>query len=157
MLPIRPYSAVFEGVSVSALQDLFELTAPATASVVLLEVHITQDDSESSEQLAVQIKRVPATVTSGSGGASVTPRPLRSGDVAASATVERNNTTQATSSGTIVTLRRSGENVLSGWHWVFTPETGIWLPPSGVVVVSLPAAPAAALTMSGEIVFGELP
>lgn len=157
MLPgIRPYSAVFEGISVSAVQDLFELTAGATVAVVLLEVHITQDASETSEQLPLQIRLIPATVTSGSGGAAVTPRKLRRGDASAASTVERNNTTQATSTGTIEILRRMADNVLNGWHYVFTPETAIWLPPSGVLTVSLPTAPGSALTMSGEIVFGEV-
>jgi hypothetical protein len=152
----RMYSAVFEGVSVSAAQDLFEITAPSTATVVIHSVSITQDASETSEQLPATIKRVPSP-TSGSGGASVTPRKLGGpGDAAAASTVERNNTTRATSGGTIETLRRRAENVLNGWHWLFTPEERIVVPPSGMVVVGLEQAPAAALTVSGELVFEEL-
>ena len=70
----RVYSAVFEGVSVSAVQDFFELTAPSAAAVCIHEVHITQDSDETSQQLPVRILLVPATITSGSGGSTLTPR-----------------------------------------------------------------------------------
>jgi hypothetical protein len=152
----RVYSAVFEGVSVSAVQDFFELTAAATCVVAVHEVHITQDDGETSEQLPVHIIRVPATVTGGSGGAAVTPRKMQSGDPAATTAVERNNTTVATTTGTLEVLRRAGDNILNGWHWVFTPEARLWLAPSGVLVVRLVTAPGSALVMSGEVIFEEL-
>lgn len=152
----RMYTAAFSGISVSAAQDFFELTAPATGVILLHEVHITQDAGETSEQLPVTIKRVPATVTSGSGGASVTPAKKAPGDASSGATVERNNTTRATSTGTIETIHRLGDNVLNGWHWVFAPEARVVVPPSGVLVVGLETAPGAALTMSGEITWEEV-
>jgi hypothetical protein len=152
----RIYTAVFEAVSVSAAQDFFELTAPATAVVAVHEVHITQDAAETSEQLPVRLIRVPATVTSGSGGTSPTPRKTMTGNPAAAATVEANNTTLATTSGTLEVLRRQGDNVLNGWHWIFTPEARLYLAPSGVLVVRLATAPGAALTMSGEICWEEI-
>jgi hypothetical protein len=103
----------------------------------------------------VSIIRVPPTATSGSGGAAVTPRRMSPGDAVATSTVERNNTTVATTSGTLETLRRQGDNCLNGWHWVFIPETRILVPPSGMVVVRLATAPAAGIPMSGELVFEE--
>lgn len=152
----RMYSAVFSGVSVSAAQDLFELSAPSSAVVVVHGVSVTQDASETSEQLPFTIKRIPSP-TSGSGGAAVTPRELGGvGDAAAASTVEANNTSRATSGGTIETMRRRGENILSGVHWLFTPEERIVVPPSGMIVVGLEAAPGAALTMSGELIFEEI-
>ncbi len=154
-MPGRVYSAVFEGVAVTVVQDFFELTAPATMAVCVHEVHITQDAAEVSEQLPVRILRIPATVTSGSVGTVVTPRKMETGSPAASSVVEANNTTVATTTGTLEPLRRQGDNVLNGWHWVFTPETRLWLAPSGVLVVRLVTAPGAALTMSGEMIFEE--
>lgn len=152
----RMYSASFSGVSVSAAQDLFELAAAAGVAVVIHEVHISQDASETSEQLPFTIKRIPATVTSGSGGSTPTPRKMAPGDAAAASTVEANNTTRATSSGTIETIRRMSENILNGFHIVCTPETRIVVPPSGTIVVGLETAPGAALTMSGELIFEEI-
>jgi hypothetical protein len=150
------YSAVFEAVSVSVAQDFFELTAPATAVIAVHEIHITQDAAETSEQLPVRLIRVPATVTGGSGGSTPTPRKMMTGSPAAAAVVEANNTTVATTSGTLEVLRRQGDNVLNGWHWVFTPESRLYLAPSGVLVVRLATAPGAALTMSGELIWEEL-
>lgn len=152
----RMYSAVFEGVNVSAAQDLFELLAHASAAVKIHEVHISQDESESSEQLPVTVKRIPATVTSGSGGSTATPRKHSPGDAAAVTVVEINNTTRAQSSGTIETLRRASENVLNGWHWIFPPELRPTIPPSGTMVVGLEVAPGATLKMSGEVIFEEI-
>lgn len=152
----RIYTAVFSGVSVSAVQDLFELTAAATNVVRIHEVHITNDESEVSQQLPVTLKYIPATATSGSGGASVTPRKTERGDAAATTTVERNNTSRATSSGTIEEIRRSAENVLNGWHWIFAPEQRPTIAPSGMMVVGLETAPTGAMPLSGEIVFEEI-
>ena len=158
MGPGRVYTAVFEGISVSAVQDLFEIQSAASVVIALLEVHITQDTDETSQQLPVQIIRVPATFTSGNGTA-VTPRKTMPGDPTSVVTVERNATTVATTSGTLEPLRRMGDNVLNGWHWVFTPETCLWLGPGAAtsgLVVRLPTAPGAAITMSGEIAFMEI-
>ena len=152
----RMYSAVFEGVSVAAVQDFFELVAPSTGGVFIHEINITNDTSETSEQLPVRILRVPATATSGSGGTAPAKTPLFPGDPSASATVEANNTTVATTTGTLAVLRRQADNVLNGWRWLFTPETRLFVPTSGMIVVRLVTAPAASTPMSGEIVWEEI-
>ena len=153
----RMYSASFTIASAAATIDFVEIVAPATAVVVIHEIHITQDTLETSEQLPASILRVPATATSGSGGSSVTPRKIGGVlDAAAASTVESGNTTVATTSGTLETIRRLAENILNGWHWVFTPETRIVVPPSGMVVVRLLTAPTAALAVSGELIFEEI-
>lgn len=155
----RMYSASFaiSSVAASASIDFVEIAAPATAVVVIHEIHITQDTLEVSEQLPVSIIRVPTTATSGSGGASVTPRKIGGVlDAAAASTVEAGNTTLATTSGTLETIRRAAENILNGWHWVFTPETRIVVPPSGMVVVRLITGGTAAMPVSGELVFEEI-
>jgi hypothetical protein len=155
----RMYSASFAiaSVGVGVSLDFVEIVAPATAVVVIHEIHITQDTLEASEQLPAAILRVPATATSGSGGASVTPRKIGGVlDAAAASTVESGNTTVATTSGTLETIRRMAENILNGWHWVFTPETRIVVPPSGMVVVRLVTGPTATMSMSGELIFEEI-
>lgn len=151
----RVYTAAFEGVSVTAVQDFFELTCASTCVAAIHEINITQDAVEVSEQLPVRILRVPATVTSGSGGTSPSIRRNSINDSTALSTIEANNTTVATTSGTLEVLRRIGDNVLNGWRWLFTPEMRIWLPPSGVVVVRLVTAPAASTAMSGDITWEE--
>jgi len=147
----RMYSAVFEGITVSIAQDLFELNAPSDAVVVVHEIRISDDTSEASEQLPFTIKR--STGSSGSGGATVTPEALEVGDAAFGGTVERNNTTRAT---TVTTLRRLSENMLNGVHWLFTPEVRLVISPSGRIIVGLETAPGSARTMSGTIIFEEI-
>jgi hypothetical protein len=154
----RVYSAVFEGISVSAAQDLFEIQAPSDAAVRVLACYITNESSETSEQLAFAIKRGEGSVTSGSGGAAVTPRPMAKGSPAFGGSVERNNTTQmAVGTGAIVTLHREGANVVgSGFAFVPQPGAEPIITPGDFLTVELINAPAAALTMSGVIIFEEI-
>lgn len=56
------------------------------------------------ENIRLSVIRLPATLTSGSGGTPVTPVPLDAADAAAGFTAECNNTTVATTSSTAVTL-----------------------------------------------------
>ena len=146
----RMYAAIVDAISVSAVQDILEIVAPATAIVVLHEVHVTQDASETSEQLPFQIHRAS---TSGSGGAALTPVLLDLGSTAFGGTCERNNTSRGTE-GDI--LWRQSENILNGLHIVFTPESRPIVPPSGRIVVGLESAPGAALTLSAVAIFEEI-
>jgi hypothetical protein len=87
------YSATFEEVAVSVVQDLFELNAPADAVVVVHGLEISQSSDTDSEQLNLLIHR---GSTSGSGGSTPTASPLEVGDAAFGGTVEANNTSQST-------------------------------------------------------------
>lgn len=149
---MRMFSAVFEEVAVSAVQDLFEVNAPADAVVVIHGLVISQSsdagDSE-SEQLNVLIHR---GSTSGSGGSAPTARPMEIGTPAFGGTVEVNNTSQSTEG---VHIHAECFNVMAGLQIWWTPETRPVLSPSGRLIVELQTAPADALTMSGTIYFSE--
>lgn len=146
----RMYSAVFRNVAVTVVQDLFEINAPATTSVIVHALTITQSsdagDAE-SEQLRVIIHR---GSTSGSGGTVPTARPLRINDTAFAGTVEANNTTQSTEG---VILHAESFNVMAGLNIVWTPETRPVIAPSGRLIVELETTPADSLTMAGTIYF----
>jgi hypothetical protein len=144
------YAAVFEEVSVSAIQDLFQIAAPSTGSVIVHGCYISQSASETSEQLPILVHR---GSTDGSGGTTLTPSPLQVGGAAAESTVEANNTTQSTEGAFV---HAEGFNVLNGWIWMPTPETRPTLSPSGRLVVELQVAPTAALTMNGVLLFEEV-
>ena len=78
----RMYSCVFEEVSVTEDQDLFEIVAPSTAAVVLHSVIITQSSDAGDaqdEQLSCIFHRGGGA---GSAGTTPTPRPLSPGDSA---------------------------------------------------------------------------
>lgn len=149
----RMYSATFEQVTVSAAQDLFELNAPSDAAVIVHGLTVTQSsdagDSE-SEQLPVLIHR---GSTSGSGGTTLTARPMEVGDAAFGGTVEANNTTQSTEGNQI---HAESFNVMAGLAIWWTPETRPVLSPSGRLIVELQSAPADALTMDGTLYFEEI-
>lgn len=149
----RMYSATFEEVAVSAAQDLFEINAPADAVVVVHALYLSQSsdagDAE-SEQLPVLIHR---GSTSGSGGSTLTARPMEAGDAAFGGTVEANNTSQSTEGNQI---HAECFNVMAGLAIVWTPETRPVISPSGRLIIELQAAPADSLDMSGTIYFEEV-
>lgn len=146
----RMYAAIFEEVTVSAIQDLFELVAAADSVVIVHSLEISQSSDTDSEMLNLIIHR---GSTSGSGGSSVTPTPLQVGAQAFGGTCEANNTSQSTE-GAI--LHAACFNVLNGYLWTPTPECRPVLSPSGRLIVELQTAPGDALTMSGTLVFEEL-
>jgi len=153
----RIYTCPMPAITVSAIQDLYELIAAADSALRIIRCEISQEVSETSEMLAFQLKMAAGAYTSGSGGGTITPAKTSTGDAASSSTCERNNTTQAlVGSGTLVEVDRRGENVLNGRQWIWLPEERFEISPTDAFIVSLPTAPAAALTMSGNLVFEEI-
>ena len=149
----RIYSASFEKVAVTAVQDLFELVAPADAVLLVHSLYLSQDTEEGDaedEMLSILIHRGTAT---GSGGTTVTASPLNVGDAAFGGTVEANNTTQS-AEGTF--LHADAWSVRAGLQMVWTPETRPVVSPSGLLIVELQDAPADSITASGSIYFEAL-
>lgn len=138
--------------TVSAAQDVIEIVAPADAVVLIHEVHIGQSsDGASSDSEMLQTSIIRGHTVSGSGGGSATVTPLETGQPAAGGTYERNNTTQATTSG--VTVTTDAFNVLNGYAAVFDPA--IVVSPSQRCVITL-SAPADALTLHARALVDEL-
>lgn len=152
----RIYTAVFNNVAVTAIQDLFELVAPADSVVMLHDIHLSQntDVGDAAEEI-LRIELTSGHATSGSGGSSVTPVPRSLGTAAFGGTCEVNNTTQA-STGTIVTHYVWNWNIRGPFDKIFTPETKPVISPSARMCIELPAAPADSITMSGSITFEEI-
>lgn len=146
----RMYSAIFEEVAVSVVQDLFRISAPSDAVVVIHGFEISQSSDTDSEMLNLLVHR---GTTDGSGGTTPTPAPMEVGDAAFGGTVGANNTTQSTE-GTI--LHSAAFNVLNGYIWMPTPETRPVISPNGRLVVELQTAPGDELTMSGTIYLEEI-
>lgn len=111
----RIYTVVYQGTITNAGgdSDLLELL-PADDKPVLLRGMLLSQTSEvgdaAEEGLRISVIRLPATVTSGSGGSAATPNPPDSADVAAGVAAEVNNTTVATTSSTAVILAEIGWN-----------------------------------------------
>lgn len=123
----RIYSVSYQGTITNAGgdTDLLELL-PADDKPVklrgLLLSQISEVGDAAEEGLRISILRLPATVTSGSGGSSVTPAPMDSADAAAGVAVECNNTTVATTSGTAVTVAEIGWNERNSPYEMWFPD-----------------------------------
>lgn len=152
----RLYTVQFNGVAVTAQQDIFELNAPADAAVVVHEIGVSQSTEvgdAAEEGLSLLWKS--GQTTSGSGGTAPTAVPIEVGDAAFGGTTEVNNTTKA-SVGTIVTHYAWNWNIRMDFVKIFTPETRPVLSPSRRATLELATTPADSITMSGYLVFEEL-
>jgi hypothetical protein len=157
----RKYTATFKEIAVTAAQDLFEIAAPADAVVIVHDWTVTQKTETgdtAEEMLTLTTNRGIGSVTSGSGGASVTPHAVEDGDAAFGGTVERNNTTiMAVGSGTLDTdLEVHTWNVRMPYQKIYTPETRPVISPSNRWTLELETAPADSVTVSGTVTFEEV-
>lgn len=156
----RMYVAKFTDVSVTAAQDFFEIVAPSTGIIKIHEWAIGQNSDvgdAAEELLRVEEVRGDGTVTSGSGGSTVTPQPIDNGDGAASATVEANNTTRmVVGTGVLDELQQYTWNVRVMLEKIYAPEVRPVIAPSDRWTLSLDDTPADALTVSGHVIFEEI-
>jgi hypothetical protein len=138
----RFYAVQFANVTASAAQDLFSVLATANMAFKLCEFQLSADAATAVAELRLSIKRLPATVTVGSGGSAVTPQPMHSTTSAATITARANDTTRATTSGTPVTLFSASINVLNGWQFLPPPEYRPAFAPSQALVIGMEVAPS---------------
>lgn len=152
----RIYTAQFTDVSVSVVQELFEIT---TDSNTVVKVHkfgfFQTSDFGDIEEEGLLIVMKSGQNNSGSGGSVVVPVPLSSGDPLFLGVVEANNTTIA-AAGTIVTHYAWGWNIRMPFEEIFTPECQPEISPGERLTFELLNAPADPITMSGHIVFEEM-
>lgn len=146
----RTYTVPFTAVSVSAAQDLWEITPADDKPVKVLGLVLGQYSDvgdAASENLSVKISR--GWGTSGSGGSTPTPSPLDPVDTAAGFTAEANNTTVA-STGTEVVLFSDVWNTQAGYQMWFPegaqPECS---QANGTMLTVRITAPADAVTANG--------
>jgi hypothetical protein len=151
------YTAQFNAVAVTAAQDLFEITAPADAVVILHWIRLTQSTEiadAQEEELSILFKR--GATTTGTGGTqAIAAVPIEFGFPAQGSVIDVNNTTKATS-GTITTLHADTWNVRGPFEWLPTPECRFVLSPSQRFTVELVAAPTDSITMNGVMYFEEI-
>lgn len=159
----RLYTVPFAAVAITATQDLVYIK-PAADKICVLEgfylsnVGGTADAGDAQEELLrIEIIRLPATVTVGSGGSAPTPGPSAVNDAAAGFTGRVNDTTVATTSGTAVTLHADGWNVRVPYIWMPPPEHRLPVANAQALVIRLNTAPADSVTCSGVAYVRELP
>lgn len=149
-------TAQFNGVAITAQQDLFELLAPSAKAVKLYRVMLTQTSDfgdAQEENLLILFKR--GQTTTGSGGSTPTVTALSGQDTDGSSTVKANNTTKA-SAGTIKTFWVDAWFERAPYLWLPTdPERAI-ITPGVRMTIELASTPADSITANGLIVFEEL-
>lgn len=152
----RTYVVSFDGVAVSAAQDLFELTPADDKPIEVVGLFIAQtSDVGDAQDEILKYTIIRGYTTSGSGGSSATPAALLPADTAAGFTAEVNNTTVA-NTGTAVTMHNDAFNVRAGLQLWFPPEARPSASQANTTIVVRIPAPADALTMSGTIYVREL-
>lgn len=159
----RAYAVEFHNVAISVQQDIFYIKPAAdkicvVEAIYLSNVGIAADAGDAQEELYdVEIIRVPATVTASSGGTAPTPNPLSTNDAAAGFTSRTNDTTKATTSGTLLNLHSDGWNVRIPYVWMPPPEHRILVANAQAVVFRLNSTPTDAVTCNGTMIVRELP
>lgn len=151
----RVYTAQFNGVAVTAQQDLFEIVAGTNTPVVIHEIFLSQSTEVGDvmeEGLSILLKQ--GQTTTGSGGSAPTKVPRDVDDAASAATVAANNTTKA-SAGTIVTHAAWNWNVRVPLQILFTPEIRPYVKGGRRLTLELATTPADSITMSGYITWSE--
>lgn len=134
----------------STAGDILAITAPSTGMVCLHEVSVANSSTETDDSTEIRISRF---ATAGSGGTNLSGgTPAQVGHATGGATVRVFDTTDASSTETI--LWREGISILAGWHKVWTPETRIWVPPSGNLVVKF-VGDITSCTMTVSAIFEE--
>lgn len=155
----RVYTVAFGAVSVSAAQDLFEITPADDKPVQIVGLSLCQtgnSDVGDAQEECLRFSIIRGHTTSGSGGSAPTPASVKPNAPAAGFTAEVNNTTIASASTTAV-LHEDSFNVRAGYiNW--WPEG---CEPSAnqgntTIVVRLNAAPADAITLSGTLYVREV-
>jgi len=150
----RMYTANMSSIAIAAASELFFIEAPADLVIRIHEIKITQDASETSEQLPLKIYRT--ATDQGAVGTEVVPAPLSVGDAASTALIRSAILVADTFATPGVMLLAESQNMLNGFHILPTPETRIDISPGAYLVIKLDAAPAASLNISGYVVFEEI-
>ena len=139
------YTASTTGVSVSALQDLIEIEAPADACIIIISAHFGQAgtaDYGDAQAEGLRVRWVRGEgATTGSGGSTPTPEPHMSGFSDSGATVKMNNTTLM-SAGTRPTVLTAAFNVQVGYFYQPAPEERIVISAGDRLTLELIAAPS---------------
>ncbi len=152
----RIYTVRFRSVAVTAVQDLCAAYAGTGMAIEVVSFTLGQITQTAVELLNLSIKRLPATVTPGSGGGAFTPDRDTPTDAAATFTARINDTTPATSSGTILFLHPDVINLPNGYQWIFPERARPSCTLNEALIFSLDTAPAALRTMSGSMKLREL-
>ena len=154
----RVYRVTFEGVAVTAAQDLVFVPGATGKMVRILRrwVGATDTTLPTAQMLQLRERFLPATVTAGTGGTTgITPSKTDPGDATCSITTAgTNNTGKATTSGTAVVLNEDSCHINNGYneYSLNPPPIG----PSEGYVFELLSTVSGTVHLSGGVEFEEI-
>jgi ABC-type uncharacterized transport system involved in gliding motility auxiliary subunit len=123
------YTAHYDITGLAASKTLMYLTAPATAALEILSVHVTNYNNNSAEQWIVSLSRIS---TLGSPTATtLTPQKHENGDAASGVTARANVTASEPTYDTNGPVDKQGVSNLAGYHYEPIPEERPIIAPSG--------------------------
>jgi hypothetical protein len=136
--------------------DLWEITPADDLPLRIRGIRLGQTSEvgdTAEEGLRISIIRLPATVTSGSGGSAGVPRHVQKMATNPSFTSETNNTTVATTSGTAEILEELSWNVRNSPFEIWYPDP-VFAPKvvqAGAIVIRMQTTPADDFTFAGTL------
>lgn len=133
------YTVHGDAQTVATAITLLELTAPSTASLTVLRAWCQQSSSTTSAMARIRILRKSATITGTASPPAAVPTEV--GMPTSGMTVKWIATGEGTDG---VILVEEAFNLLNGFLWLPVPEERIIVPPSGLIALKFPAAPASA-------------
>lgn len=152
----RRYTVTFEGVTVTAAQDLVTIFGGAgkTCRIIRQWWGCADTTLATGQNLSVRGRVMPATVTPGSGGSTPTPRPLDGGDAAATFTAHANDTSKTSSSGTVRIVEENGSHLFAGYALSFPAPPIVEV--SVAYVFELLSTVSGSITLSGGVEVEEI-
>jgi len=152
----RRYKVTFENITVSAPQDLVQITGVAGKTIRVLRCWTSNTSAPLSagQMLSCRQRLLPVTVTNGSGGTAGVIAKTDQGDAAATFSALVNSTTKATTTGTAVIQDEDAAHIYAGY------DKAAMSPPTVAVgqafVFELLSTPGAAIALSGGVEVEEI-
>ena len=116
----RFYRGSIPGLSGAAAMDLVQVNGVSGKLVYVHAIRVAATNSSPpAQQIPLRCRVLPATVTNGSGGSSITLSRDDPGDAAATVTATGGNTTKATTSGTARVVMDNSAHVSAGFDYMF--------------------------------------
>lgn len=140
--------------------DFVELIAAADHVIRILSMRVGQSSEAAdaqAEMMGITLKRASGSYTSGSGGATPTPRPHSFQAPATGATLEMSNTTIAVVGlGALDDLLADAFNVQVGWLYQPSPDEYIEISPAQAFIATMSKVPADAIDWHVSVTWEEL-
>lgn len=157
----RRYTLNIPPATVAAPQDLAQFNGAANLMYRIIKMWISCSDTSlaTGQSLSLRARRLPATVTNGSGGTgSLTPASLDPGDAACTSNTNLiNSTTKATTNGTAVIVWEGNCHLYQGLSWDFeASDMHVFVPPSTAFVFELLSTVSGTVNLSGGVLVEEL-